>query len=147
MSTDRLRENLRGIRLALLWLLTIGMLGTGAELLLLGHTEDFWQLAPLGIIALSLAALAWHRGSGNRASLLTLRILMFISLASGAVGALQHYRGNVEFEVESLPGIRGWALFREAMSGATPALAPGTMILLGAIGLLYTSSRFREDVH
>jgi len=28
-------------------------------------------------------------------------------------------------------------LFREAMMGATPALAPGAMIQIGLIGLLY----------
>jgi hypothetical protein len=63
---------------------------------------------------------------------------MLLSIASGAAGSLLHYKGNVEFEVESMPGLGGWALFKQSMTGATPALAPGTMILLGALGLLFT---------
>jgi hypothetical protein len=49
-----------------------------------------------------------------------------------------HYQGNMEFELETYPSISGLALFKEAMMGATPALAPGTMIELGLIGLAYT---------
>jgi hypothetical protein len=44
----------------------------------------------------------------------------------------------MEFELETYPSISGLALFKEAMMGATPALAPGTMIELGLIGLAYT---------
>jgi hypothetical protein len=56
------------------------------------------------------------------------------------VGTFLHYRGNVEFELELTPGIRGLALFREAITGATPALAPGAMIVVGLVGLAYASS-------
>jgi hypothetical protein len=44
----------------------------------------------------------------------------------------------VEFELEMYPGLSGLELFREAMKGATPALAPGTMTILGLLGLAYT---------
>jgi hypothetical protein len=124
-------------------LLAGGLLGTGTELLLLEHTEDLLQLIPLGLIGLSLLALLWERIAGSTASLLVFRGLMLLSVASGAVGVWLHYRGNVEFEIESVPGLEGFALFRDAMSGATPALAPGTMILLGALGLLATMGRPR----
>jgi hypothetical protein len=43
----------------------------------------------------------------------------------------------VEFERELNPDASGFSLFRDAMMGATPALAPGTMILLGAVGWAY----------
>jgi hypothetical protein len=36
------------------------------------------------------------------------------------------------------PALAGFELVRESLSGATPALAPGTMIQLGLIGLAYT---------
>jgi hypothetical protein len=36
-------------------------------------------------------------------------------------------------------------LFREALSGATPALAPGTMVQFGLLGLLYTYRHPRLD--
>jgi hypothetical protein len=63
---------------------------------------------------------------------------MVLSLVSGVLGAWLHYRGNVEFELEMEPALRGLTLFWRAMRGATPALAPGTMIQLGLVGLAYT---------
>jgi hypothetical protein len=63
---------------------------------------------------------------------------MVLSMVSGAAGSLLHYRGNVEFEIESMPGLTSFALFKQSMTGATPALAPGTMVLIGALGLLFT---------
>ena len=129
---------LRVVRRALLMLLLFGLLGTGAELLLMEHTEDLLQWIPLLLIFAALLALLAYRLTRRAAALQGLRGIMFLSLVSGVAGTLLHYRGNVEFEQEMMPGIKGMALFREAMSGATPALAPGTMILLGFVGLLYT---------
>ena len=65
-------------------------------------------------------------------------LLMLSFALSGVVGFWLHYSGNVEFEREMAPAIGGVALVREAMMGATPALAPGTMILLAAVGLAFT---------
>jgi hypothetical protein len=62
---------------------------------------------------------------------------MTLSVVSGLLGVFLHYRGNVEFELEHNPRATGWALFREAMMGATPALAPGVMVQIGLLGLLY----------
>jgi hypothetical protein len=62
---------------------------------------------------------------------------MLLFAAAGLAGLFFHYQGNVEFERERNPDKRGFALFAAAMTGATPALAPGTMVLLGSIGLLY----------
>ncbi len=42
------------------------------------------------------------------------------------------------FELEMSPEVLGWALFREAIFGATPALAPGVMVQLGLLGLAFT---------
>jgi hypothetical protein len=36
------------------------------------------------------------------------------------------------------PSRSGFELFREAMMGATPALAPGSMIQIALIGLAYS---------
>jgi hypothetical protein len=104
----------------------------------MGHTEDVLQLIPLLLIGLSLVTLAWYLLDASGLSLQVLRGIMLLSVASGALGSLLHYRGNVEFEIESTPGLSGFDLFKESVTGATPALAPGTMILLGALGLLYT---------
>jgi hypothetical protein len=74
--------------------------------------------------------------------MLVLRLLMLLFVLSGLVGLALHYKGNVEFEREMYPTLAGWQLFKQAMTGATPALAPGTMSLFGLLGWLYT---FRKD--
>jgi hypothetical protein len=127
------------IRRALLTVFAVATLGTGLELIFLGHTEEPWQWVPVVLtFAGSLAAggYAINQGAmGRRAFQGT----MILFMASGAVGLALHYRGNVEFALEMEPGARGWALLREALTGATPALAPGTMMLLGAIGFIASS--------
>jgi hypothetical protein len=126
------------VRAALLAIFVLGAAGTGTELLLLEHFEDPWQWTPLVLTGASLAVLGWHALAPGRASLGVFRVLMLLFAVSGLAGTGLHYRGNVEFEREMHPEGTWWELFRGAMTGATPALAPGTMILLGSIGLLYT---------
>ena len=126
------------VRRLLLVILLLGLPGTGVELLLMGHTEGFWQLVPLVLIALSLLALGWHGVDRKAASLRVFQATMILFVMSGAAGVLLHYRGNVEFELEMYPTLSGWELLRKALTGATPALAPGTMLQLGLVGLTYT---------
>jgi hypothetical protein len=119
-------------------ILLLGLLGVGAELLLLGHVEDRRQWVPIVLIAVSLLVLGWEVAAKSRTSLIALRATMAVVTASGGLGLWYHYQGNVEFELEMYPGLSGFALFKEAVQGATPALAPGAMIQLGLLGLLYT---------
>jgi hypothetical protein len=123
------------VRRALYWILVLGLLGTGTELLLIGHTEDPWQWTPLVLIGVALLTAAWRTFYRRTASLVAFRGVMALSAASGLLGTYLHYRGNVEFELEMTPELRGFELFAAAMTGATPALAPGAMALLGLIGL------------
>lgn len=138
MNQSDVGKSLSALRRGVLGLLVVGMIGTGAELLLMDHTEDLVQQIPLLLIGLSLTTLGWYWLGKSAGSLQFLRLLMVLSIMSGAIGSLLHYRGNVEFEIEMTPGLTGVDLFREAMTGATPALAPGTMVLLGGLGLLFT---------
>jgi len=126
------------LRKLILVLLLFGLAGTAGELLLLGHFEDWRQKLPLlafglGVLA-SLAALF----RPGRASLRVLQIVMVGFVATGLLGLYYHYTGNAEFEVEMRPAIRGFELVWESLRGATPALAPGTMIQFGLLGLLHT---------
>ena len=126
------------VRYALLAILVFGIVGTGVELLLLEHTEDIWQWVPIVMIALSLLVIAWHLIQRGAASTRSLQGTMLLFILSGIVGLVLHFKGNVEFELETYPTLRGLALFKETMMGATPALAPGAMIQFGLIGLAYT---------
>jgi hypothetical protein len=125
------------LRTGLAVVLAIGLGGTEIELLLLKHTDGFWQLVPVALVGAGLVALAWYGVARNAVSLRLLQGLMAVFLISGAVGTIQHFRGNVAYERDSNPSLSGMALYRSALMGSTPSLAPGTMIQLGLIGLLF----------
>ena len=126
------------MRRFLLFILVLGMAGTATELVLLQHYEDWWQIAPLALIGLALLVLAWHGATRRAASVRVFQGVMTLFLFSGAIGMGLHHTANAEFEREMDPSLSGFPLFREALSGATPALAPGTMVQFGLLGLLYT---------
>lgn len=126
------------LRKLLLVTLVVSLVGTLVELLLLEHFEDIWQWAPIVLLASALVTLAWHGLDRGPMSLNVLRGLMVLSMVSGLVGLLLHYKGNVEFELEMYPDLSGWKLFKDAMMGATPALAPGAMLQIGLVGLAWT---------
>lgn len=129
---------LRIVRTAVLATLLLGMVGTSIELILLEHTEDVWQQIPLWLLGLGLIAVLVTSILRRPASLHFLRAVMAAFIASGLVGTWWHYEGNVAFELEMYPSRQGWELFREALAGATPTLAAGTMLILGLLGLIYT---------
>ena len=129
---------LRAIRWFLMAILLMGLLGTGVELLLLEHTEGFWQWVPLFLIAIGVMVLSWGVLRPGRRNIRLLQGTMILFVLSGLVGLILHYQGNAEFELEMYPSLKGLELFWEAIRGATPTLAPGTMIQLGLLGLVYT---------
>jgi hypothetical protein len=127
------------IRLAMFSILVIGMLGSGAELILLDHMEDWRQWIPLILIALGLLACGWHAFCATARSVRILRALCVAFIASGLAGIYFHYQGSAEFKLESNPSLHGWPLFWAAVKGkAPPLLAPGAMMQLGLIGWTYT---------
>jgi hypothetical protein len=126
------------LRRLLMATLVLGMIGVATELLLLEHTDGFQQLVPISLLGLGLVVVLWHGVRGGGASLRAIQVTMALFVVSGFVGIGWHYQGNMEFELETFPSMAGLELFKESMMGATPALAPGTMIQLGLIGLAYT---------
>lgn len=125
------------VRRLLFLTLFLGLAGTFAELLLLGHFEDWTQYVPLVVLVGALSAQGWFLASRSAASVRGVRAAMWICILSGAAGVLLHYQGNMEFELEMTPGAAGWPLFSAVMTGATPALAPGSMVQLGLVGLAW----------
>lgn len=130
---------LRGLLLAIL---LFGVLGTLAELYLLGHYEEWWQLVPLVLLAVAVPIIALCGVRPSAATLRALQGLMLMFVVAGALGVYQHYTGNVEFELEMYPSRAGFELFWESLAGATPALAPASLSWLGLIGLV-ASARAR----
>ena len=136
-GSPREHETLATIRKALLAALAVGVIGTGGELVLLAHTDQPAQWIPLVVLAGALPLLAWHAVSPSVASVRTLQWLMTAFISLGVVGVGLHYRGNVEFARELNPTERGWTFIRKTVAGATPVLAPGSMVLLGFVGLAH----------
>lgn len=132
-ASDRAR--LDGVRRFLLFTLIAGIVGMSLELLFIGHVEDRLQLVPLVLLPAGLSALVWHALRPSRASTQGVRLLMALFVASGLLGIGLHYRGNHEFELEMYPSMAGMELVRATLTGATPVLAPGSMALLGLVGL------------
>jgi len=125
------------VRTGLLAILAFGTAGVGVELALIGHYEDTWQVLPLALLGLALGAMAAVALRPTRAMLTAFRGVAAACTLSGLVGQYLHYRGNSEFELEVFPDLSGWELFAESLRGATPVLAPGTMTVIGLLGLLY----------
>ncbi|MEQ9423331.1 MAG: hypothetical protein RJQ09_02855 [Cyclobacteriaceae bacterium] len=111
-------------------------IGTMAELLLIGHYEDSWQLLPIILIASSMVVfilIHWRKTA------LTgfFKTLMIACAISGLIGLWFHLNANFEFEKEMYPTHSFGTLLLKSLTGALPVLAPGSMIVFGSIGYLY----------
>jgi hypothetical protein len=127
-----------GVRRLLLGLLLFGMIGLIAELALLEHVESVWQWIPLVALALGFVSGAALFLRPAPATVRVFQGMMVVFVAAGVLGLYLHFRGNVEFEREMDPALHGLALVWEALRGATPALAPGTLAHFGLLGLACT---------
>jgi hypothetical protein len=115
----------------------VGAAGLLLELLLIEHWEPGWQLVPLVLLLLVLAVGGALLGRPRPALLRTFRVVLVLCAAAGLLGVWLHLDGNLEFEREMDAELAGGALLWEAARGATPLLAPGAMLQLGLVGLLF----------
>ncbi|HYC49462.1 MAG TPA: hypothetical protein VEB19_00005 [Gemmatimonadaceae bacterium] len=126
--------------LLLIWIL--GLLGVAAELVLLEHYEDVKQFIPFVVIAGCVLVGAWLAiRPGQRAAERAFQLTIALLAISGVLGVVFHYWGNLEFERERDASLSGLRLVWEVLTGATPALAPGTMILFAFIGYAVIEAR------
>lgn len=119
-------------------IIIIILLGTGAELFLIGHYEDNKQLIPIVFIISSIGGFLLIYFNYNHFLIILFRSILVLCSVSGLLGIWFHLQANLEFESEMYPSRNGWELFRESLSGALPILAPGSMVVIGMIGYLYT---------
>jgi hypothetical protein len=134
-------ELLRGLVLAVL---VIGLLGTVTELVLLEHYEQVLQLIPVVLIAAALGAIIWRLITRTTASLRALEIIMILFVLAGFAGVLAHFHGSAEFQLDLNPAMSTWELLEKVMRAkAPPLLAPGMMLQMGLLGLIYVYSDIR----
>jgi len=63
---------------------------------------------------------------------------MIVMVVTGGVGVALHMRGGLEFQTESEPDAPRRVLYWKMLRAkAPPALAPGVLIQLGLLGLIY----------
>ena len=137
-TSDRGLQESGVLRKMLLAVFLLGAVGTGVELVLLEHYSEPYQLIPLGMILIGIVVLAAWCLSGAPAVLRAFQGSMLLFILAGALGVYLHFDSNVEFELEMNPSAGGWPLVWASLTGAMPALAPGTMVHLGLVGLLFT---------
>ena len=127
---------------SLLALFVFSIIGTAGELLLMKHYESVWMIVPLALFGLALVLLSVNGAVPASVWTLVFRALMLLFILSGGVGTLLHYRGKSEFARERDRTLAGWALARETVfKGANPPLlAPGAMIALGLLGLIWAGT-------
>lgn len=135
-------DHARFLRRAVAAVLLLGMLGVGAELVLIEHVEGWSQQAPLLALGAGVGALAWDALAASRASRLVLRLAMLGLVIAGAAGVYLHYESNEEFQRELDPSLRGWPLALATLRAhSPPSLAPAVLGLLGTLGWLATTGR------
>jgi hypothetical protein len=129
---------LKALRRFVLAVYVMGVLGAAADLLLTAHVDGALQLIPLALLGAGAAVLLWHLARGGREGIRLHQAMMILFIVSGLVGTFLHLRANIEFELEMYPGLAGLELWWKAVQGASPpSLAPGAMIALGLLGLIY----------
>jgi multisubunit Na+/H+ antiporter MnhB subunit len=139
MSDTAPQATLDALRRLLLAILFFGLLGTGTELILIGHDEDGLQMVPLVVLAIavlaSLMMVTMRSTSSALAATRLFRGAMVLLILSGATGSVLHFRAGMEFKREVDPSLSGFALFSSVVQAkAPPALSPGTLALLGLLG-------------
>lgn len=123
---------LQRLRIFLLLIAAAIFIGTPIELWFTEHFKSPVQFIPfilsgLGLLAVAIA-LIWTK----RSSLLSLRVVMIVVIMGSALGLYEHLAHNLAFELDIRPNSTLGAVFIDALSGASPLLAPG-ILALGAV--------------
>ncbi|WP_420457060.1 hypothetical protein [Rubrivirga sp.] len=124
----------RQLRRFLLATAAVTYLAAAVELLLVEHYEDVWQLAPFGLIAVGLAAVAWVARAPGSQSVRALWVAGGLAVAGSVLGVVLHVKGNAAFALEIEPDLGLAAATWEGLSGGNPLLAPGMVALAGVLG-------------
>jgi hypothetical protein len=130
MSAEIVATRLRQFLLGLAALLCLGTLG---ELSLLEHLEEPLQVVPFVLCGMGLVALAAVFIRPHRKSIWSLRIVMVLVALGGFLGIYEHLAGNWEFALEINQQASGSGLLLSTLTGASPALAPGILIITAIV--------------
>ncbi len=139
MQTSQTTANtLALLRRIVLAILAFEALGLIAELVLLGHDKTPPQMIPLVLLGLVIVSSLMAYNARSAAVLRAFQVAMALLMLGGAFGVWEHLESNIAFSLELHPQMgllqRAW----DVLKGATPALAPGTLVQMGLLGLAFT---------
>lgn len=137
MKTSNVNTQPFKVKRILLLAFAFMAIGTLFELYLLEHFEDTLQLIPILCIGTSILIMLILFLKRTTIVKNLFKITLVLTALSGFVGVYLHLNANYEFELEMQPTAHHWDLFVESLSGAFPALAPLSMIILALIGYSY----------
>lgn len=124
------------LRTVLLVLVGVGALGLLVELALLEHWTAAPQFVPLATLTLVLVATASALVRPDRTTLRLFGAVMILAVVAGLTGIGFHFFDNWAFEREVAPDASAVAILGPVLTGATPLLAPGSLVQLGLTGLV-----------
>jgi hypothetical protein len=130
MSADVVANRLRRFLLLLAALLCLGTLG---ELFLVDHMGEPLQLLPFALCGVGLVALIAVYFWPRRNTIWSLRIVMLLVALGGLLGIYEHLDGNRAFALEINQQASGSALLSSTLTGASPPLAPGVLIVTAIV--------------
>lgn len=111
---------------------------TVLELWFVEHAESAVQIIPFVLCGLGLLAVAAAWYTPRRGVLLGLRAVMVLVALGSLFGWYEHLAHNIAFELEIHPNATTGDVFWEALSGASPLLAPGILMLAAFLAVAAT---------
>lgn len=126
------------LRQLVLLIVAFGVVGLVPELLLLEHIKSPSQLIPFALLALTAIGVVWVYARPKPSSLRFFQGVMVLSALGGLMGLWEHLEGNLEYVRELNPSLSGLPLIWKAMHKGTPVLAPGTLIQMALLGLVFS---------
>jgi hypothetical protein len=127
-----------GLRRWILVIFVVAVLGVGVELLLIGHAADGWQLIPVVLLGLAVVVLVWLLARQDKSAVRAFRLVSALCVLSGFLGIALHCKAKMEYKREGDPSLSGFTLFWSSLDSAMPpAMAPGSMIQLGLVGIAF----------
>lgn len=135
MTSDVILSRLRRFLLAFAVLLFGGAV---AELWLVKHTGEALQLVAFALCALGAAGALVVLLRARRATVWLLRACAVVVFCGTLLGVYLHVAGNVEFQREIDPDTPAADLWRGALRGGNPLLAPGILSVAALLALAAT---------
>ncbi len=127
------------LRRLILVILIFAMAGAFADLLLLKHFGDVWQMIPLALLGAAALTIVGHLLHGSATSVRGIRVAMLLLVAGGISGVVLHFRSSAEFHEETDATLGGAQLVCAVLqSKVPPTLAPASLLQMGLLGLAYT---------